>query len=150
MKRLPVRRSVRRRGMSLMEVLIVIVILGVLAALVVPNFFGAQDKAMRDTALAQVRSGLNGSVELFRANCGRYPTTEEGLAALLTKPESEDIAEKWSGPYVKEGQIPLDPWGRQYNYRSPGEYNRETYDLWSSGKNGQSGDDDDVVNWTKS
>lgn len=137
----------RARGFTLLEVLMVIVILGVLAAVIVPNFISTGDKARKDLAREQVTSGLATQLELFRTHTGRYPTTEEGLAALLTKPDDETIAEKWGGPYVKK--TPKDPWGHELIYRAPGEYNADGFDLSSAGPDGVPGNDDDVTNWER-
>jgi general secretion pathway protein G len=139
----------RRRGFTLLEVLMVIVIIGILAAFIVPSLFNVGEGAKKDLAQAAVNSGLNGSLEYFKINCGRYPTTDEGLIALVRKPDSEDLAEKWRGPYLKEGAKLKDPWDRDYIYVSPGRVNETSYDLSSPGVDGQPGTDDDVANWKK-
>ena len=146
MKRVLVRKTVRRRAFTLLEVLMVIVILGVLAALIVPQFGGTQDRAKKDSAALQIKN-VEQQLEVFKTHCGRYPTGEEGLAVLLTKPDSEEFADKWAGPYLKAAAI--DPWNNPLQYRSPGQYNTESFDLWSNGKDGAEGSDDDVVNWKK-
>lgn len=143
------RRPVRpTRAFTLFEVLMVILILGVLAALVIPQFTGTGEKARVDLTRTLVQTNLKTSLELFRTHTGRYPTTEEGLAALVEKPEDEEIAAKWAGPYTEKKEF-RDAWGRELIYRSPGEYNQDTYDLFSPGPNGQPGDDDDITNWQK-
>lgn len=138
---------VRRRNRSaftLLEVLMVIVILGVLAALIVPNFVNTEKRAKIDATRTQIQ-GMTTSIEAFRMHCGRLPTTEEGLTVLFSKPSAEDIVAKWSGPYLQKPAI--DAWGKPLNYRQPGQYNAESYDIWSSGPNGTDGDDDDIRNW---
>lgn len=137
----------RRRAFTLLEVLMVIVILGVLAALLVPQFVGTGEKAKIDAARIFVTGTIGTQLNLFRTHCGRYPTTEEGLKALLVKPDDEEIAAKWGGPYVSK--IEKDPWGSDYVYESPGTYNEDSYDLSSPGPNRRSGDEDDVTNWEK-
>ena len=106
----------RKRAFTLLEVLMVIVILGVLAALIIPQFGGTQDRANRDLTQALVKSGLATPLELFKTHCGRYPTTEEGLAVLLQPPSDEELAKKWAGPYVKKGQL-QDAWGHELIYK---------------------------------
>jgi general secretion pathway protein G len=140
------RTRVVRHAFTLLEVLMVIVILGVLAALIVPQFTGTRERAMTDTAKIQI-AGLDSDLERFKIHCGRFPTSDEGLAALLEKPDDEGIAEKWAGPYLKKA--PKDPWGHDLIYVCPGEVNENGYDLSSAGPNGQEGDDDDITNWEK-
>lgn len=139
----------RRRGFTLLEVLMVIIILGVLAALVVPNFFGAGEDAKKKVTKAAIDSGMNGTLELFRLHVGRYPTTDEGLMALVRKPDSDDVGDKWAGPYVTDPSKLKDGWQRDFIYVSPGQINEHGYDLSSPGSNGRPGDDDDVTNWQR-
>ena len=121
---------------TLLEVWMVIVILGVLAALIVPQFTGTQLKAEKDLTKAQI-AGLENDLERFRLHCGRYPTTDEGLALLLELPDDEEIAERWGGPYLKKA--PKDAWGNDLIYESPGQYHEDSYDLSSAGPNGNPG-----------
>lgn len=145
MNRTVVRKRIRR-AFTLLEVLMVIVILGVLAALIIPQFAGTQDRANKDLTKSQLES-LGSDLERFKLHCARYPSTEEGLAVLLVKPSTEDLAEKWAGPYIKKEA--KDAWGRPLQYRSPGQYNQDSYDLWSTGKDGQDGTEDDIKNWER-
>jgi general secretion pathway protein G len=138
----------RNRAFTLFEVLMVIVILGVLAALVIPQFTGTGERARMDLTKSLVETNLKTSLELFKTHTGRYPSTEEGLAVLVQRPDDEEIAAKWAGPYTEKREF-KDAWGRELIYRSPGEYNEESYDLSSPGPNGQAGDDDDITNWQK-
>jgi general secretion pathway protein G len=140
------RRKVVRDAFTLLEVLMVIVILGVLAALIVPQFTGTQLKAEKDLTKTQIVA-LGNDLERFRLHCGRFPTTDEGLAVLLDPPDDEELAERWGGPYVKKA--PKDAWGNDLIYESPGQYNEDSYDLSSPGPNGVEGDEDDITNWEK-
>lgn len=146
MKRVQVRKAVRRRAFTLLEVLMVIVILGVLAALIVPQFGGTQEKAKKDSAGLQIKN-IEQQLEVFKTHCGRYPTQEEGLSILLNKPDSEELTDKWAGPYLKTAAT--DPWNHELQYRCPGQYNGDSFDLWSNGKDGSEGTEDDVTNWKK-
>lgn len=138
------RRNVRRRAFTLLEVLMVIVILGVLAAVLITAFGGTQDKAFKDLTVATIK-GLGSTMERYKMHCMTYPSS---LRDLVEKPDDEALAEKWAGPYVKE--LPKDAWGRELHYRFPGTVNGEgSYDLFSAGKDGIAGNDDDLGNWPK-
>ena len=139
-------KRIRRKAFTLLEVLMVIVILGILAALIVPSFLGTQRGAEINATRAQVK-GLDNDIERFRLDCGRYPSEQEGMAALVTKPDDEELADKWHGPYLKDPA--KDAWGTPLGYRSPGQYNETSYDLWSFGPDKQEGTDDDITNWKK-
>jgi general secretion pathway protein G len=140
----------RRRAFTLLEVLMVVVIIGLLAAFVVPNFFGAGDRAREDLTKALIKSGINGALDLYRAHMGTYPPSEEGgLELLHTAPEDEEKAEDWAGPYIKKAEDLRDAWGNELIYEFPGEYNENGYDLASPGPNGTAGDEDDITNWER-
>ena len=145
MIRLP---SVPRAGFTLIEMLVVIIVIGLLAGLVGPRILGRVSEARTATAHTQIELfGL--ALDNYRLDNGGYPTTEQGLAALQEKPARDSVALNWRGPYLKKA-IPSDPWGRPYNYASPGEHSPTTYDLWTFGRDGQEGgegDDADVVSW---
>lgn len=126
------RLSVFIRGFTLLELLVVIVIIGLLAAYVGPKYFSQLGKSEVTVAKAQIEA-FEKALDTFRLDVGRYPTTEEGLAALLTKPAA---ATKWNGPYLKK-DIPQDPWGHTYLYRSPG--SKGEFEILSYGKDGQPG-----------
>lgn len=131
------------RGFTLLELLVVMVIIGLLAAYVGPRFFSQIGKSEVKAARAQI-DGLEKALDQYRIDVGRYPSTEEGLAALMVRPSGE---KKWSGPYLKKA-LPNDPWGRPYEYRHPGEHG--DYDVLSYGKDGQpggSGEAEDINNW---
>jgi general secretion pathway protein G len=142
---LPMTRTRRRRSaFTLIELLLVLVILAVLAAIVVQNFTGTDDRARAKATRASM-SILDGEIERFKTDAGRFPTTEEGLSALLTAPG--DVKD-WGGPYIK-GQLPKDGWGHDFIYRyGSGTHNANSFDLSSVGKDGQEGTADDINNWT--
>ncbi|MDA8340492.1 MAG: type II secretion system major pseudopilin GspG [Nitrospiraceae bacterium] len=131
------------RGFTLIELMVVIVILGLLAALVAPKMFGKVGQAKQKAAKAQIEL-FGTALDAFRLDVGRYPTTSEGLQALRTRPSG---VEKWNGHYLSK-EIPLDPWGYPYNYVSPG--SNGEYDLYSLGAdNGEGGEGEkmDIVSW---
>jgi len=123
----------RRVGFTLLELLVVIVIIGLLAAYVGPKYFAQLGKSEVTVAKAQMES-FEKSLDTYRLDVGRYPTTEEGIAALMTAPAN--VAAKWNGPYLKKA-VPPDPWGNPYQYRSPGA--KSEYEIISTGKDGQPG-----------
>lgn len=133
----------QRCGFTLIELLLVLVILGVLAALVVPKFTNRSQQA-RETAAKTDVSRVQTSLSAFEIDTGRYPTTEEGLGALLTAPAN---LQGWRGPYLEGGQ-PKDPWGNQYGYKFPGQKNPSGFDLYSFGPDGRDGGTDDIGNWS--
>ena len=136
-------KIVNKNGFTLIEILIVMVILGLLAALVGPKMFGKVGKSRQKTAKVQI-SLFETSLDTFRLDMGRYPTTEEGLEVLREKPSNSD---KWDGPYIPK-RIPQDPWQNPYEYNSPGE--EGDYEIISYGADGKSGGEKknkDIVNW---
>lgn len=130
-------------GFTLLELLVVIVIIGLLAGYVGPKYFAQVGKSEVKVARAQI-DAFEKALDNYRLDVGRYPNTEQGLAALEVRPDSEA---RWQGPYLKKA-IPLDPWGKPYQYRAPGE--KGEFDLYSWGKDGQAGgegDNADIGNW---
>ncbi len=130
-------------GFTLLELLVVLVIIGLLAGYVAPRFFQQIGKSEVKVARAQI-DGLQKALDQYRVDTGHYPSTEQGLAAIRTQPANEA---QWQGPYLSKN-VPKDPWGREYLYRSPGEHG--DYDLSTLGKDGRpggTGDDQDVTNW---
>ena len=136
-------RSKRRAGFTLIELLVVMLILGLLAALVGPKLFGKVGKARIKAAKAQI-SMIEDALDAFRLDVGRYPTTEEGLQALVEQPSG---LEKWDGPYLKK-KVPKDPWDHDYVYKCPGEHgDYDLYSLGADGEEGGEGENADVTSW---
>jgi len=128
-------------GFTLLEVLIVMVIIGLLAGYVAPRYFGQLGKSEVKAAQAQI-SAFEKALDTYRLDVGGYPTTEQGLAALVNRPEN---VAKWNGPYLQKA-VPADPWGHAYQYRSPGE--KREYDILSLGKDGQPGGSGEAADLT--
>jgi general secretion pathway protein G len=138
------RKVVTDAGFTLVEMLVVLAIIGLLATVATPPVIRYLGKAKTDTAKIQIQA-LGAAVDMFRLDNDRYPSTEEGLQALVARPSS---AERWNGPYVKKDSSLLDPWGQRYQYRSPGEHG--DYDLFTHGADkaqGGTGENADVGNW---
>ena len=138
------RRRRRESGFTLIEMMVVMVIIGLLVALVGPNFIRQGEKAKVKAARAQVEM-LGTALDTFRLDVGRYPTSQEGLAALRQRPFGID---RWDGPYLKK-DVPRDPWDHLYYYRAPGEGGRP-YELLSYGADGApggDGDNRDITSW---
>jgi general secretion pathway protein G len=145
----------RVRAFTLLEVLMVVVIIGILAMFVVPNFINAPQTArIKLTEAAVAANGpLANAIKMYRVAMGRYPTTDEGLKALVEPPDDEEQAKEWKkggGPFIEDINGLKDPWGNEYRYTCPGTYNTEGFDVSSLGPDGQEGTDDDIVNWKKS
>ncbi len=139
------RKEHREAGFTLIELMIVLFILGLLAALVAPRLMGRVGQAKVKSARAQMQL-LATALDLYHLDVGRYPTEEEGLKALRDKPEG--LASSWGGPYLDK-DVPKDPWGRDYVYKCPGEHG--PYDLFSYGADGQpggEGENADITNYS--
>lgn len=134
----------RQRGFTLVEMLLVLVILGTLAAIVVPKFAGRTEQAKVTAAQTQI-STFQTVLDAFEIDNGYYPKGSNGLQDLIVEPSN---AQDWRGPYLNQ-DIPLDPWGNPYVYECPGKRNERGYDIMSMGPDGRSGNDDDITNWTK-
>jgi general secretion pathway protein G len=131
-------RSVRGRGgFTLIEVLVVLVVLAILASLVAPNIFRNVETAKDATARTQVEM-LGAALDAYRLDNGRYPTSDQGLAALQTAPVTEPRPTSWRGPYLRKS-VPMDPWGRPYVYRFPASAGKTGFELLSLGADGQPG-----------
>ncbi len=141
------RRDVRPRGgFSLIELLLVLVIIGVLAMVIAPRFVGRSEQARIAATKADI-AAIESALDTFEVDAGRFPTSEEGLAALVAPPAN---VKAWHGPYLKRGGgVPVDKWNNPYNYRYPGQNNANGYDLWSFGPDGQDGGGDDIDNWSQ-
>jgi general secretion pathway protein G len=139
------RPSSRRaaRGMTLIEILVVLVLIGVVMGIVSQNFLGKSDEAKSKAAKIEINQ-IGQALDLFKLEVGRYPTTQEGLQALLTVPSG---VANWSGPYWKNGKLPVDPWQREYKYTSPGPSGKayEIISLGADGKEGGEGPNRDVT-----
>ncbi len=133
-----------RQAFTLIELLLVLVILGILAAIVVPKFSGRTEQARVAAAQSQIAT-FNTALDAFEVDNGYYPKGKSGLHDLVQQPRD---AQNWRGPYLK-GDIPLDPWKHEYIYECPGRHNPTSYDLMSTGADGQVGGEDDIANWTQ-
>lgn len=129
------------RAFTLIELMLVVIIIGALVAMVMPRLTGRGEQARAATAKADIQANIATALKLYELDNGSFPSSDEGLGALLNRSSS---AANWNGPYLE--RKPLDPWGREYKYKSPGEH-RVDYDLYSAGKDGQEGTADDVKNW---
>jgi general secretion pathway protein G len=131
-----------RSGFTLIELLLVLVILGILAAIVVPKFSGRTEQAKVTAAQSQIAT-FGTALDAFEVDNGYYPKGKNGLQDLVQQPRD---ATSWKGPYLK-GEIPPDPWGHAYVYESPGKHNPTSYDVMSAGPDGRAGSEDDINNW---
>ena len=133
----------KRKGFTLVEILLVVIIIGALAAMVIPRLSGRSEQAKKAVAEADIESHLATALKLYELDSGNFPTSAQGLEALLSKPTASPIPTNWNGPYIEKK--PIDPWGNPYIYISPGEH-RLDYDLYSKGKD-EKNEKDDIVNW---
>ena len=134
-----------RRGFTLLEIIVVLAIIGLLVGVLVVNLGGDLDRGQEDTTRIFVQQTMRLPLTKYRVDMGTYPSTAEGLQALITPPASR--ADRWRGPYTADGKIPLDPWGEPYQYRYPGTRNKTDYDLFSKGLDRQPDTPDDIGNW---
>ncbi len=128
-------------GFTLIEILLVVIIVGILAGLVVPNIVGRGEEARVQAARADINGGIAAALDMYELDNGKYP---EKLDDLVKDPGS---VKNWRGPYVKKG-LPKDPWGTAYVYKNPGSQNTTMYDLYSPGPDGADNTEDDVTNWS--
>ncbi|MFH0738720.1 MAG: type II secretion system major pseudopilin GspG [Candidatus Omnitrophota bacterium] len=131
------KRKASLGGFTLIELMLVVVIIGTLVAMVMPRLTGRGEQARVAAARADIQSNIATALKLYELDNGSFPSSDEGLGALLGKPGS---AINWNGPYLE--RKPLDPWGREYKYKSPGEHRSSDYDLYSLGKDGTESADD--------
>ncbi|MBI2514209.1 MAG: type II secretion system major pseudopilin GspG [Opitutae bacterium] len=136
-----------RAAFTLIEILLVLALIGLLAGVLITNTAGVFDQGQETAAKIFVRDTVKLALTRYRMDLGDYPSTTEGLAALVTAPANK--ADRWRGPYIEapSGKLPLDPWGEPYRYRYPGTKNKGGYDLYSVGKDHAEGSEDDVGNW---
>lgn len=137
--------GIRKNAFTLVELMIVVIIIAALAAMVVPRLGSRSEQAKVAVAEADIQSNIGLALKLYKLDNGRYPTTAQGLQALLSKPSSNPAPVNWNGPYLEKE--PIDPWKNPYRYKSPGEHNSAEYDLYSLGLDGLEGTSDDVKNW---
>jgi len=130
-----------QRGFTLVEILLVVTIIGILAALVIPRIAGRSEQARITAAQADIRGGIKSALDQYDVDNGHYP---KSLQDLIQAPSD---ARNWHGPYLDPPQLPIDPWGKNYVYVYPGRHNANSYDLYSAGPDGRDGDDDDIGNW---
>lgn len=136
----------QKRGFTLIEIMLVVIIIGILVAMIVPNIAGRSEQARITAARTDIDSNISTALDLYRMDVGQYPTTEQGLAALITEPTASPVPAQWNGPYLKKKKLPKDPWTHDYVYVSPGVHNPESYDLSSMGASGVE-DSNNVTNW---
>lgn len=130
----------RKTGFTLIELMLVVIIIGVLSAMVVPRLAGRSEQAREQAAKTDVNSSIPLALDLYEMDMGHYPDNLDNL-----RQRSAEATGSWRGPYLKKK--PLDPWGRSYIYKAPGDHNSDGYDLSSSGKDGEPSTTDDVTNW---
>ena len=133
-----------RKGFTLIELMLVIIILGTLATVVFPRFVGRAKKAKIVAAKADINNSLAAALDMYEMDNGFFPSSDQGLDALRREPTASPKPKEWDGPYIKK--TPQDPWGNPYAYISPGTRNKD-YDLYSYGPDGADGSDDDITNW---
>ena len=136
-----------RKGFTLLEILIAVAIVGMLVGLAVTNIDKILGQSQDGVAKLFVNESLKTSLVRYRIDLGDYPSTDEGIKALIVAPEGK--ADRWRGPYMdaKGGNVPVDPWTEAYQYRYPGTHNTEGYDLFSKGRDRQADTADDIGNW---
>ena len=141
------KKKVKSRTVSaftLIELMLVVIIIGVLAAMVLPRLAGRSEQAKMAVANTDISANIAVALDLFELDNGRYPTTEQGLSALKVKPGDFSEGSNWHGPYLKKE--PKDPWGKTYEYRCPATHEGKDYDLFSLGPDGVESNDD-IGNW---
>jgi general secretion pathway protein G len=133
-----------RKGFSLVEILIVIALIAILATLAITSVGNIFSGKQEETASIFVTQSLKTPLTAYRTSVGNYPSTADGLNALLNPPAGKEA--RWKGPYI-DGKVPFDPWGNPYQYKFPGTHNPRGYDIWSMGPDGTDGTTDDIGNW---
>lgn len=136
------------RIFTFIEIMVVVIIIGVLAAIVMPKFFGRTKEAKENAAKSQIEI-FSTTLDAYQLDNDVFPSTEQGLDALISKPNTPPVPTNWKGPYLSN-EIPLDPWGNKYIYKCSGEHNTNSYDVSSNGPDGKPGGGDDITNWRTS
>jgi general secretion pathway protein G len=131
---------------TFIEIMVVVIIIAILAAIVMPKFAGRTEDARISAAQSQLGI-FQTTISTYNLDTGTYPTSEQGLKALTHKPTSPPVPADWKGPYLQTKTLPKDPWKNEYKYSCPGKHNPESYDLYSMGPDGQEGGGDDITNW---
>ncbi len=137
--------KITRKGFTLIELMIVVIIIAALSAMVVPRLSNRSEQAKIAVAEADINSNIGLALKLYKLDNGRYPTTAQGLKALLVKPSATPTPKNWNGPYLENE--PLDPWKTEYGYKYPGANNTDGYDLYSLGADAIEDSEDDITNW---
>lgn len=139
-------KGLNSKGFTLIEILLVVIIIATLSSMVLPKLMGRSEQARKAAAKADVQVNIPTALKLYELDNGFFPTSEQGLGALLLKPTTNPVPENWNGPYLE--RKPVDPWGRPYQYLSPGANRPHDYDLFSMGKNSDPKvTDDNINNW---
>ena len=139
-------KKLNGRGFTLIEIMAVVMIIALLGTFVAVKVIGQVDKAKLEATKVQVNQ-LSSALDTFKMDSGFYPSTEQGLEALASEPQTGRIPKHYpAGGYLNK-KVPKDPWDNPYNYREPGVKNANSFDLWSNGPDGQEGTEDDITNW---
>jgi general secretion pathway protein G len=133
----------KKEGFTLVEIMLVVIIIGALAAMIVPRLSGRSEQARAAVAKADIQTNIATALKLYELDNGMFPSTSQGLMALRVRPSSGPLARNWNGPYLEKD--PVDPWGNAYVYASPGTH-RADYDIYSKGRDIDA-QSDDIVNW---
>ena len=134
----------QQSGFTLLELLVVLGIIAMLAGIVGPQVMKHMGESKTKAAKVQIED-LAAALDMYKLDLGKYPTSEQGLAALI---ESPDGANRWSGPYLRKAKMPLDPWQQEYHYASPGEHGKfDLFTLGADGQEGGEGEDQDIASW---
>ena len=134
-----------QKGFTLIEIMLVVIIIGLLAAIAVPRLVGKSKEARISIAKSDVNSSIPTALDFYELDNGHFPSSEQGLEALITKPALAPTPSNWNGPYLKK--LPKDPWRNDYIYKNPGDHNQSDFDLYSKGPDGIEGTQDDLGNW---